>query len=348
MSTCTKSKYYRSLIYVLAIIQVAFIYAQTDPLPSWNEGTAKSAFLKFIKDTTEEGNQSYITSEKRIAVFDQDGTLWVEQPLYVQLFFTIDRIKVLAADHPEWKEQEPFKSILEENSESLSQLSEPSLEKIIAVTHTGMTVEAFHEIVREWLKKAIHPKYKVPFTSLVYQPMLEVLQFFNDHGYKNYIFSGGGQEFMRAYASEVYKIPLERIVGSTSKVKYAYKNGEPVLIKQPDLLFIDDLQGKPESINLFLGQRPNAAFGNSIGDRQMLEWTQAGKGLNLEVLIHHDDAEREYLYGENSNIGTFSADLMEEAKKRDWVVVSMRKDWKVLFPWQILSSAYSPKLFLRK
>lgn len=347
MSALNKYSAFRPLVYVLAIFQFTLIYSETDPLPSWNEGAAKSAILKFIKNTTEEGNQAYVQPEKRLAAFDQDGTLWVEQPLYVQLFFTIDRIKALAADHPEWKQEEPFKSILEENPEALSQLTEPYIEKIVAVTHSGMTVDAFHEVVRQWLKTAVHPKFKVAFTSLVYQPMLEVLQFFSDHGYKNYIFSGGGQEFMRAYASEVYKIPLERIVGSTSKVKYTYKDGDPTLIKLPELLFIDDKQGKAESINLFLGQRPGAAFGNSIGDQQMLEWTQAGNGLNLEVLIHHDDAEREYLYGENSKIGTFSTALMEEAKKWNWIVVSMKKDWKILFPWQIRSSVDSQKIISR-
>ncbi|MBA3238997.1 MAG: haloacid dehalogenase-like hydrolase [Parachlamydiaceae bacterium] len=337
----------RNLIFLLPIFHFAFICAETDPLPSWNEGPAKSALLKFIKDTTEEKSQAYVPPEKRYAAFDQDGTLWVEQPFYVQLFFTIDRIKSLAVDHPEWQVEEPFKSILEGNQEVLSQLTEPYLEKIISVTHSGMTVDAFHEIVRRWIHTAIHPKFKVPFTALVYQPMLEVLQFFSDHGYKNYIFSGGGQEFIRAYASEVYKIPPERIVGSTAKVKYTYKDGNPTLVKQPDLLFIDDHQGKVENINLFLGQRPGAAFGNSSGDQQMLEWTQAGKGLNLEVLIHHDDAEREYLYGENSKIGQFTEALMEEAKKREWIIVSMKKDWKILFPFQIISSVDSPKIFSR-
>lgn len=326
-----RTYFFLFLFCIVTLFQFS-LHSETDPLPSWNEGATKNAIIKFIQSTTDKNNEAYVLPEKRIATFDQDGTLWVEQPLYVQLFFAIDRIKILAPEHPEWKEQEPFKSILEDNHEALKHLTESDLERIVATTHSGMSVNDFHKIVSEWIKKAQHPRYKKPFTELVYQPMLEVLKYFSDHGYKNYIVSGGGQEFMRAYASEVYHIPPEQIIGTTGTVKYQYIKGEPVLIKQPEIQLDDNFAGKAENINLFIGQRPKASFGNSTGDQQMLEWAQAGKEQNLQVLIHHDDAKREYAYGEDSKIGTFSAALMDEAKKRNWFVVSMKDDWKVIFP----------------
>lgn len=311
-------------------------------LPSWNEGAAKQAIIEFIKEAVIQGSDNFIPVEERIVVFDQDGTLWVEQPAYVQFFFAIESIKDLAPSHPEWRDQEPFKSLLSGNPEVLKHLSEQEIAKIIAFTHSDMTIHAFHRRVAQWLKHAIHPRFKRPFTDLVYQPMLEVIQLLREHDFKIYIVSGSGQEFMRVYSSQVYGIPPEHIIGSAEKVKYEYRSdGQPVLLKLPEVLLMDNYGGKPEGINLIIGRRPVAAFGNSTGDQQMLEWTQAGKGKTLELLVHHDDAEREYAYGAHSKIGTFSHALMEEAKKRGWIIVSMKDDWKIIFPWQ---TARKPKI----
>lgn len=311
-----------------------------DPLPSWNEGQAKNAILQFVRETTQEGSENFIPLAERIATFDEDGTLWVEQPLYVELFFVLDRIKSELSKHPEWRDKEPFKSLLT-GAKALDHLSKEEIVEIIILTHTSMTVDAFHQSVSDWLETAIHPRFKRPFTELVYQPMLEVMQLLREHGFAIYIVSGGGQEFIRAFAQKVYEIPPSNVIGSAGKVKYEYQNGQPVLIKLPDIMFMDNKAGKPEGINLIIGKRPLIAFGNSTGDQQMLEWTQAGKGKNLELLVHHDDPVREYAYGPDSKIGTFSHALMEEAKGRHWIVISMKKDWKVIFPWQQTSN-FSP------
>ena len=322
--------------YIIFLCPFYFIgYIHSEALPSWNEGAAKTAIIQFIKETTEQGNKNFIPIEERIVTFDEDGTLWVEQPMYVEIFFAIEYIQAHAEKHPEWKEQEPFKSILLDAQRALATLSQEDVEKIIAVSHSGMSISDFHEEVRNWLKKVIHPRFKRPFTELVYQPMLEVIALFRDHAYKVYICSGGGQEFIRAFAEKTYGIPPERVIGTAGKIKYEYQEGHPLLMKIPELLFINDKQGKPEGINLIIGKHPVAAFGNSIGDRQMLEWTQGTKTKTLECLIHHDDAEREYAYGPDSKTGTFSTDLMDEAKKQQWIVVSMKNDWKVIFPFQI-------------
>ncbi len=307
---------------------------QADVLPSWNDGVAKRSIIQFVKDVTDQANEAYIKPEDRIATFDEDGTLWVEQPLYAQVFFAIDSLKSRAFQHPEWKNREPFKTILSGNLEALQKLSPKDIEHILAFTHTGMTVEEFHQQVSNWLEKAVHPRFKRPFTELVYQPMLEVIQLLRDNQFDIYIVSGGGQEFIRAFAEKVYKIPPSHVIGTASKVKYEYRNGHPVLLKAPSLLFVDDKAGKPEGINLIIGKRPVAAFGNSIGDQQMLEWTQDGPGKRLELLVYHDDAAREYAYGPNSTIGTFTVVLMDEAIKQGWIVVSMKNDWKIIFPWQ--------------
>jgi phosphoglycolate phosphatase-like HAD superfamily hydrolase len=301
--------------FLLAIVLTCSAYAEIDPLPSWNEGAAKNRILQFVKDTTEAGGVHYIKPEERIATFDQDGTLWVEQPLYTQLFFALENLKSKSVEKPD-------------------HLTEEAIEKIVAETHSGMSIQAFHEKVQKWLEKAIHPRFKKPFTALVYQPMLEVLQLFSSNGFKNYIVSGGGQEFIRVYAEKTYNIPQERVLGSAGAVKYEFHDKQPILEKLPKLLINCNYGGKPETINLIIGRRPVAAFGNSDGDRQMLEWTQAGKGKNIELLVHHDDAEREYAYGKDSKIGTFSESLMNEAKHSDWIVISMKNDWKVIFPWE--------------
>lgn len=303
-----------------------------EPLESWNEGPAKKKILEFVKAATDENGPHYIPISERIATFDQDGTLWVEQPLYTQFIYALDHIKATASEHPEWSQTEPFQSILKGDTALMKNLTEQDIAKIVAATHSGMTTTAFQDIIAAWLKTAVHPRYQKPFTELIYQPMLEVIQLLKDNAFDVYIVSGGGQEFIRVYSDAVYHIPKEKIIGSASKTQYTYIDGKPVLLKLPELLFINDKQGKPEGINLIIGKRPVAAFGNSTGDQQMLEWTQAGKGINLELLIHHDDAVREYAYGPDSKIGTFSEALMEEAKSRDWIIVSMKNDWKVIFP----------------
>lgn len=302
-----------------------------DPLPSWNEGQSKHAILQFINDTTIPGNKDYVSLEDRIAVFDQDGTLWVEQPLYTQFLFAIDAIKDLASKNPEWKTQEPYQTILEGNLEKLKNFTIQDIEKIIAVSHANMSVREFQENVRSWLIKATHPRFKKPYTELIYQPMVEVIKYFSAHGYKIYIVSGGGQEFIRTYSEKVYGIPTQQIIGSAGKVKFEYQKGKPELLKLPEVLFIDDKNGKPEAINLFIGKIPKAAFGNSDGDQQMLEWSQSTKRKSFQLLVHHDDPVREYKYDTDSKIGTFSQALMEEANKKGWVIVSMKNDWKKIF-----------------
>ena len=273
--------------------------------------------------------------EQRIATFDQDGTLWVEQPIYTQVMFAFDRVKALAATHPEWKDQEPFKSILSGNRDAMARFTIQDFAHVVAETHSGMTVEEFRVIVKQWLATAKHPRFHRPYTELVYQPMLEAIGYLRANGFKTYIVSGGGQEFIRAYAEAVYGVPPEQVIGSAGTAKFEYgKDGKPMLVKLPAVLLVDDKGGKPESINLVIGRRPYAAFGNSDGDRQMLEWTQAGDGARLMMLVHHDDAEREYAYGSQSHVGTFSDALMAEANQRGWTVISMKNDWKRVFSFE--------------
>ena len=307
----------------------------SDPLASWNEGPAKQAIADFVRATTEKASSKFVPPEKRIATFDNDGTLWVEQPMYTQVVFAMDRIAAMAPGHPEWKTQEPFKSILARDREAMEKFSLQDLSKILAVSHSGMTVEAFEGIVKDWFATARHPRFKRPYADLAYQPMLELMQYMRASGFKTYIVTGGGQEFVRTFAESTYGIPPEQVMGTAAKAKYEYdKAGKPMLVKLPEVLLIDDKTGKPEGINLLIGRRPYAAFGNSTGDQQMLEWTQAGDGARLMMLVYHDDAEREYSYGAKSKIGTFSDALMAEVKTRGWVVISMKRDWKRIFTFQ--------------
>ncbi len=324
----------RSFIYFSLFIFLLVGKAWSDSLPSWNQGAVKNSIIQFVKAVTDERSASFIPPADRIAAFDEDGTLWVEQPLYAQLFFALDAIRLQADRHPEWKSQEPFKSILAGDQKTLRNLELKDIEQILAITHAGMTVEAFHQEVANWLDKAVHPRFKRPFTELVYQPMLELIQFLRTNQFDIYIVSGGGQEFIRAFADRVYGIPPSHVIGTAGKVKYEYQQGHPVLLKRPELLFINDHAGKPEGINLIIGKRPVAAFGNSTGDQQMLEWTQASMRKNLELLVYHDDEVREYAYGAESKIGTFSKDLKQEADRQGWLIVSMKNDWKVIFPGQ--------------
>jgi phosphoglycolate phosphatase-like HAD superfamily hydrolase len=317
------------------LFAVATAYAQNDPLPSWNEGPAKKAIIDFVKETTDKASPKYVPPEARIATFDQDGTTWVEQPLYTQVMFAFHQVGVLAKQDPKLAGAEPFKTVLSGDRAAIAKLTTKALEKILFATHTGMTVEAFQASVKEWVTKAKHPRWDRPYTELVYQPMLEVMKYLRENGYKTYIVTGGGQDFVRVFSEQVYGIPPEQVVGSAADTKFGYdKNGKATLIKVPKVVLVDDKAGKPTGIHLMIGRRPVAAFGNSAGDQQMLEYTQAGEGARLMVLVHHDDVKREYAYGRKSKVGTFPDDLMAEAKKNGWVVISMKNDWRVIFPFE--------------
>jgi phosphoglycolate phosphatase-like HAD superfamily hydrolase len=306
-------------------------------LPSWNDGAAKQAIFDFVRSTIDRSNPSYVFPEDRIAVFDQDGTLWVEHPMYTQVVYCLERVPAVAAKRPELRNAEPFKTVLSGNREAIAKLSTRDLEKILAATLTGMSVEEFNAEAKKWLEAAKHPRWNRPYTELIYQPMLEVLRYLRDNAYKTYIVTGGGQDFVRVYAEKVYGIPPEQVVGTAGGTKYGYdKDGRPFLTKEPKLLLNDNNAGKPEGIHLMIGRRPYAAFGNSTGDRQMLEWTGAGSGARLKMLVLHDDAAREYAYGPaqglpDSKVGTFTQALYDEAKKDGWTVISMKNDWKRIF-----------------
>ena len=309
-----------------------------DPLPSWNDGPAKKAILEFVRVTTDKASPQYVPPEQRIATFDQDGTLWVEHPMYTQLVYCLERVPAVVAKKPELKDAEPFKTVLSGDQEAIAKLSMKDLEAILAATLTGMTTDEFSAEVKKWLATARHPRWNRPYTDLVYQPMLEVQKYLRANGYKTYIVTGGGQDFVRVYAEQVYGIPPEQVVGTMGGTKYGYdKDGKPTLTKEPRLLLNDNDAGKPEGIHLMIGRRPYAAFGNSPGDQQMLEYTTAGDGARLGMLVLHDDAKREYAYGPaqglaDTKVGAFTQALYDEAKKRGWVVISMKDDWKRVFP----------------
>jgi phosphoglycolate phosphatase-like HAD superfamily hydrolase len=321
---------------VLGCWTIAAAAQSSDPLPSWNDGSARQAIIDFVEAVTTEGGADYVAPADRIATFDNDGTLWFEHPLYTQAMFALDRMAALASQHPEWKDQEPFKAVLAGDREAMGKFTEGDWAKIIVATHAGMTTEAFLEIVRKWLGVAKHPRFERPYTALIYQPMLEVLEYLRASGFRTYIVTGGGQEFVRVFSEPVYDVPVEQVVGSSIVAKYQEQDGKPVLMREPKVFFIDDKDGKAIGINLFIGKRPYAAFGNSGGDREMLAWTGAGEGARLKMLVLHDDAEREYAYGPadglpDTKVGTFSQALMDEAKQRGWVVISMKDDWKTIF-----------------
>lgn len=325
-------------IHYLPFLRTRAAEAQdVDVLPSWNEGHAKQAILAFVRSTVDRSSPDYVSPEARIAVFDQDGTLWVEHPIYTQVAYCLARVPAVAAKTPGMKNTEPFKTVLSGNERAIAKLTMPDLEKILAATLTGMSVDQFNAEVKAWLETAEHPRWKRRYTSLVYQPMLEVIGFLRESAYKPYIVTGGGQDFVRVYAEQVYGIPPEQVVGTAGGTKFEYgKDGKPFLTKEPKLLLNDNNAGKPEAIHLMIGRRPYAAFGNSTGDRQMLEWTGAGSGARLKMLVLHDDAAREYAYGPAENlpdtkVGTFPASLYDEAKKKGWTVISMKNDWKEIF-----------------
>jgi phosphoglycolate phosphatase-like HAD superfamily hydrolase len=301
-----------------------------EPLPSWNDGQAKKAIVAFVEQVTKEGSPEFVPIPERIATFDNDGTLWAEQPLYFQLLFALDRVKSLASQHPEWKDKEPFASLLKGDVKAALAGGEPAIFQIVMATHAGLTTDEFEKIVVDWITTARHPKTKRLYTEMVYQPMLELLAYLRANGFKTFIVSGGGVEFMLPWVEKVYGIPPEQVVGSSGKLKYELRDGTPVLIKLPEVDFIDDKAGKPVGIQQSIGRRPIAAFGNSDGDLQMLQWTAAGAGRRFCLYVHHTDAEREWAYDRQSNIGRLNVGL-DEAKARGWTVVSMKDDWNRIF-----------------
>jgi phosphoglycolate phosphatase-like HAD superfamily hydrolase len=324
----------RVLILLMSALAVAAVHAaESDPLSSWNDGASKRAIVQFVTETTKSGSSKFIPVEDRIAVFDNDGTLWSEQPAYFQLLFALDRVKALAPQHPEWKTTQPFKGVLEGDMKAVMASGEKGLLQLIAVTHAGMTTDEFNKTVADWIATARHPRFKRPYNELVFQPMLEVLSYLRANNFKTYIVSGGGIEFMRPWASKVYGIPPEQIVGSSGKVKYEIRNGKPVLIKLAEIDFIDDKEGKPAGINKFIGRVPVFAFGNSDGDHQMLQWTAAGSGARFMGIVHHTDAKREWAYDRKSHIGGLDK-AWDEATQKGWTVVDMQQEWKVVYPWE--------------
>lgn len=300
-------------------------------LSSWNEGPAKDSILAFVADVTAEGGANFVPPAERIAVFDNDGTLWSEKPLYFQLLFALDRVKALAPGHPEWDDQEPFASLLKGDFETALAGGEHALLEIVMATHAGTTTEEFEKIVKEWMATVRHPESGKLMTEMVFQPMLELLSYLRANGFKTYIVSGGGIEFMRPWTEAVYGIPPEQVIGSSIKTKLELKDGEPVLMRLPEIDFIDDKAGKPVGINKFIGRRPLLAFGNSDGDLQMLQWTAAGEGARFMGIVRHTDAEREWAYDRESSIGRLDKAL-DEAEAKGWVVVDMKKAWRVVYP----------------
>lgn len=305
-----------------------------DPLPSWSDGPAKQRIVAFVQAVTTPGSKDFVPPAERIAVFDNDGTLWAEQPMYAQLAFVLDRVKALAPQHPEWKTQEPFASLLKGKPEQALAGGEKSILELAMVTHAGNTTDEFAELVKAWIATAKHPKNGKRYTELVYQPMLELLSYLRANGFKTFIVSGGGIEFMRPWAEAVYGVPPEQVIGSSIQTRYELVDGKPVLTRLPGVSFIDDKGGKPVGINLHVGRRPLMAFGNSDGDFEMLEWTTSGAGARLGLLVHHTDAKREWAYDRTSHVGRLARGL-DEAKQRGWVVVDMKKDWKVIFPHEL-------------
>ena len=301
-----------------------------DPLPNWNGGPNKSAIMEFVEQVTDSESPGFVPEQDRIAVFDNDGTLWCEQPLYTQLRFALDRVKELAPERPEWKTEEPFKSLLTTSHTQNVAVTEAQLIEIVMATHAGMTTEEFESLVSKWITEAKHPRFERLYTEMIYQPMLELIRYLEANGFQVFIVSGGGVEFMRPWTERVYGIPPEQVVGSTITVKYEVRDGKPVLIREPEIDFIDDKAGKPVAINKFIGRRPTIAVGNSDGDFQMLEWTTAGEGPRLGIIIRHDDEEREYAYDRESHIGKLDRGL-DEGPKRGWKIVSMKDDFKMIF-----------------
>lgn len=310
------------------------VETKTDPLPSWNEGQTKTSILDFVKAVTLESGPDYVPVKDRIATFDNDGNLWSEKPAYFQLFFAIDRVKEMAADHPDWKNQQPFKAVLENDMEELAKQGEHGLLQLVMVTHAGNTTEEFEKDVQGWIKTAVHPTKKVTYDKLVYQPMLELLEYLRANDFKTYIVSGGGVDFMRAFVTEIYGIPEEQIIGSRIKTEFDYNNGNPVIKRLPEIDFIDDKEGKPLNIQKIIGKKPIFASGNSDGDLQMMQWTASNEQKNFMLYLHHTDAEREWAYDRDSHIGKLDKGL-DQAVNDGWTVIDMKNDWKVIYPFEL-------------
>jgi len=322
------------------LLRTSGLAQDTDPLPSWNDGAAKQAIIAFVHATTDASNPKFVPQEARIATFDQDGTLWVEHPIYTQVTYCLERVPALVKQRPQLAGRQPFKTILSGDREAMARLSLHELEEVLIATLTGMTVTQFNSDVKEWIRTAKDPRWQRRYTELTYQPMQELLRYLRANGYKTYVVTGGGQDFVRTYSEQVYGVSPEQVVGSAGSVKYGYSNdGEPILTKEPKLLLNDDNAGKPEGIHLMIGRRPYASFGNSTGDRQMLEYTRAGDGARLAMLVLHNDAKREYAYGPaqglpDTKVGTFTQALHDEAQDKGWIVISMKDDWNRVFSFE--------------
>ena len=320
-----------TLLTSLAVALAASAAAAKDPLPSWNDVASKQAIVGFVDAVTDRSGADFVEPAERIAVFDNDGTLWLEQPLYTQLTFALDRVKTLAPQHPEWKTTQPFQAVLADDMETLIASGKQGLLELVMATHAGMTTAEFETIVTDWLATARDPRFQRPYTELVYQPQLELLDYLRANGFKTFIVSGGGIEFMRPWTEKIYGIPPEQVIGSSIKTEFQLKDGVPALVRIPEIDFIDDKAGKPVGINAHIGRRPILAFGNSDGDIQMLQWTTAGDGRRLGLVVHHDDAEREYAYDRKGHVGKLDKAL-DAAGPAGWLIVSMKNDWNAIFP----------------
>jgi phosphoglycolate phosphatase-like HAD superfamily hydrolase len=337
IGSCRRVLYMAAVVPAVLSSTILYALAQQDPLPSWNDTVTKQAIVEFVTDTTKDGSETFVPPEERIATFDQDGTLWVEQPMYSQVIYCLDRVPALVAEKPELKDVEPFRTVLTGDREAVAKLPMSEIEKLLAATLSGMSVEQFQGEVEKWIATAKDPRWKRPFTDLTYLPMKELLAYLRENSFKTYIVTGGGQDFVRVYADGVYGIPPEQVVGTAGGTTYTYgKDGKPILIKDPKLLLNNNDAGKPEGIHLMIGRRPVFAVGNSTGDQQMLEYTEAGEGPRFAMLVLHDDAEREYAYGPalglpDTKVGVFTQELYDEAMNDGWIVVSMKKDWGKIF-----------------
>jgi hypothetical protein len=333
MSASVRAFFMKRLLigFLFCLLAVADAAIAADPLPSWNDTGPKRAIVAFVEKVTNEASPDFVPVADRIATFDNDGTLWGEQPMYVQLAFAIDRVKALAPEHPEWKSQQPFKAVLDGDMKALAEAGDQGLVELVMATHAGMSTDEFSKIVTDWLATAKHPKTKRAYTEMVYQPMLELLAYLRANGFKTYIVSGGGIEFMRPWTEQVYGVPPEQVVGSSIKTKFELRDGKPSLLRLPEVNFIDDKDGKPVGISEYIGRRPIAAFGNSDGDLQMLQWTTMSNGARFGLIVHHTDGEREYAYDRKSPFGRLDKAL-DAAPESKWTVVDMKNDWKIIYP----------------
>ncbi len=323
------------LLFLYLIFSNCSVSTESDPLPSWNEGETKSAIIEFVSEVTNQNSSNYVPIAARVAVFDNDGTLWTEQPIYFQIQFVIDRIKVMAKDHPEWKNEQPYKAVLENDIEKLFSFGSTGLSKLFIASHTGMSVTDFKSITTNWFEKSKHPKFNRPYTELVFQPMLEVLEYLRKNKFKTYIVSGGGQTFVRVFSEEVYGIPPEQVIGTLFKTEFKMENGKTEILRIPEIFLFDDKEIKPVAIEKFIGRIPVMAFGNSDGDLQMLQYTQSGKGKRFMAIVHHTDGEREYAYDRESKIGHLDR-AWDEALSNKWTMIDMKNDWNVIYPFELL------------